>query len=647
MKARCASRSYLHLISKQRKWRGVPSTTQLIQGTMQAFLQITKDYAISPSDRAFMAHGIKVHANLEAMDDELSLLEQSFNMCRCLDCGKEFDGDYTKDKILCPFSQSDNLDSAQEITGMADFLEEEKGVIILGDRKTSGSYKVAKALGFKVVNEPTGEVFKSGKRKGEPKYRKVLERKEEHIDREEWELQLNRYRLEFERRGFFPNKLMIECIVRDGNTYIARGRGIFRNVYYFEINRLPDGYIRGYFERKRQALLQALRQGYQKEICTAKENWDGLKCAKYCEVAEFCPYGKFLKQEKEVEDMAIKGLSEVRRLPRLGKIRLGIKEKKQGGVEYPKEVDYFILDPQTPSELENKKLVEEFQKRYGDKPKQIPIMIPIGDIDVVFPQFYKRYGKTTMLQCKGDGETAVCSSQEFTEGLNVVDKTETGLPIVECKGADCPYFKNRKCARVATLQVLLPEMPGSGVWQVSTGSWNSIVNLNSCLDYVKQMTGRFQMLPLVLERREQFIQQKDGTKGRRHYILHINLNISLTDLQKYAQIDSTKIMLSLPAPEESKEDILFAENEVVDVEAAPEQEPAKDYQLDKEPPQNGMQPIKAPMARKIKAIAEANRWELDKDLIPYIREIYGVERIEDIPEKYGETVYNYIRNNPN
>lgn len=38
----------------------------------------------------------------------------------------------------------------------------------------------------------------------------------------------------------------------------------------------------------------------------------------------------------------IKGLSNVRRLPRLGKIRLGVKRQKEGGKVYPVEVDHFI-----------------------------------------------------------------------------------------------------------------------------------------------------------------------------------------------------------------------------------------------------------------------------------------------------------------
>ena len=38
----------------------------------------------------------------------------------------------------------------------------------------------------------------------------------------------------------------------------------------------------------------------------------------------------------------IPGLSDRRRLPRLGSIRLGIKVKNKKGIEYPKETEYFV-----------------------------------------------------------------------------------------------------------------------------------------------------------------------------------------------------------------------------------------------------------------------------------------------------------------
>jgi len=540
MGSRCATRSYLQLVRRERPWTGKPSTTQDIQGTMCAFLKLTRDYAIRPDLRAFMIHGTKGHGNLEAADDECSLLEE------------RFDGDNT------------------EVTGIADVLEVENGHSILVDYKTSGSFKVAKALGFYVDEETidTGEVYKSGKRKGEPKLKtiKTLKRDVSKEDRWEWEMQLNKYRMEFEKRGFQIDRLKIQCIVRDGNTYIARSRGVFRNVYYFDINRIPDADVTTYFEMKTNALLRALEQGFWDDTCTAQECWDGLKCQSYCEVAEYCKYGKYLTREKENNDMAIKGLSEVRRLPRLGKIRLGIKKTAASGAEYPSEVDYFILDPQTPSELENEKIKQEFVKLYGDNPKAINVMFPVADPGVYFPQFYKRYGSATSLKCKGDGETANCATEEFAKGLKVLRKDELGLPVVECKGRDCIYY-GKECSEVGTLQILLPELPGAGVWQITTGSYNSIVNLNSCIDYIIAVCGRAHMIPLTLERRKQETAH-DGKKST-HYILHINMDFKLVDLQKYAMIEPTKMMLELPAPESDKEDILYRENTVINTEPVP------------------------------------------------------------------------------
>jgi len=345
--------------------------------------------------------------------------------------------------------------------------------------------------------------------------------------------------------------------VRDGNTYIARSRGVFRNIYYFNILILPDEEVLKYFEGKRQALFQALELGEWKTPCNAKENWDGVKCASYCEVSEFCSYGKYLHREKQKEEEMIKNLSEIRRLPRAGKIRLGIKKVTDKGVEYPAEVDYFILAPQTPSELENQKLIDEFHRLYGEQPKSISIMFPLSDPAVVFPQFYKRYGKSTSLQCKGDGEIAYCATEEFAIALERLPVKGDELPGIKvaCKGRECFYYQNKQCSEVATLQVLLPELAGSGVWQITTGSYNSIVNLNSCFDYIRAIAGRFHMIPLKLERREQETQHEG--KMRKHYILHIDMAVKLVDLQKYAQIDSTRILLELPAPEQEKEDIVY------------------------------------------------------------------------------------------
>jgi hypothetical protein len=60
----------------------------------------------------------------------------------------------------------------------------------------------------------------------------------------------------------------------------------------------------------------------------------------------------------------IKGLSEQRQMPRLGKIRTGVKvANKSGNGEHPESVDYFVLR-------------DELKEVFGDKPKSLPIMFP-------------------------------------------------------------------------------------------------------------------------------------------------------------------------------------------------------------------------------------------------------------------------------
>lgn len=98
----------------------------------------------------------------------------------------------------------------------------------------------------------------------------------------------------------------------------------------------------------------------------------------------------------------IKGLSERRRLPRLGKIHLGVKKTKKSGnrqVEYPSETDYFVVPP-------------EVAAGFGEKPKALKIMFPVENAEVFFQQWYKMYGSAAALKCKGDGETGTAVDEK-------------------------------------------------------------------------------------------------------------------------------------------------------------------------------------------------------------------------------------------
>ncbi|HHV62348.1 MAG TPA: hypothetical protein GXX51_06890 [Firmicutes bacterium] len=198
--------------------------------------------------------------------------------------------------------------------------------------------------------------------------------------------------------------------------------------------------------------------------------------------------------------MPIKGLSEVRRLPRIGKVRLGIKETSQkSGNEFPRPVDYFVVNAdQTTSEA----AAEAFHRVYGDKPRELDIMFPVEDRDKFFAQFYRRYGSGTGLLCKGDGETAMELNRETGE-----------IQEIECNPTECEWVQKGHCRPVGTLQFLLYKVPGLGVWQIDTSSYNSIINLNSAIDFVRALTGgRIAMIPLKLVIRPKEVQVEGKKK---------------------------------------------------------------------------------------------------------------------------------------
>lgn len=95
----------------------------------------------------------------------------------------------------------------------------------------------------------------------------------------------------------------------------------------------------------------------------------------------------------------IKGISDRRRLPRLGKIRLGIKVKSEkSDTEYPKETDYFVCPPE---------VIEAYENEYPDgEIRELDVMFPTNRVDMIFPQAYKWYGSTKGLKCIGNNEVA-------------------------------------------------------------------------------------------------------------------------------------------------------------------------------------------------------------------------------------------------
>lgn len=223
--------------------------------------------------------------------------------------------------------------------------------------------------------------------------------------------------------------------------------------------------------------------------------------------------------------MPIAGLSGQRRLPRDGKIKLGVKVTKPGRngnkIEYPVQTKYFVVpDP--------------IKEIYGAEPTEIDIMFPSEEMELIFPQYYKCYGSVG-LKCKGDGEKAMTMAKG-----QLIEKLCTPLDL-ECI--------KQGCKPVATLKVLLPKVPGFGVWDFNTSSYNSIVNLNTCIDTIRLMTGgRVSFIPLKLKYEPHmgtvYDEKKDMQFQKEVYVMSITISDTIEDFYN---------KFRLPDPRENKQ----------------------------------------------------------------------------------------------
>ncbi len=264
----------------------------------------------------------------------------------------------------------------------------------------------------------------------------------------------------------------------------------------------------------------------------------------------------------------IKGLSETRRLPRLGKIHLGIKKTKVVNgreVEYPSAVDYFVFPEDNP-------LYDELIKVFEKKPKELRILIPLDDEERWASQYYRCYSRTRGLICKGDGETAIRMVDMRTGALANRDSTEVVMKEVPCQGRDCPDYEEQ-CREIMNLQFLLPEVPGLGVWQIDTSSINSIRNINSAAELVKRIYGRVSMIPLLLTIEPQEVQDSEGKK-RIVKILNLRTNRTLLEMMETITKPTPEMIAmgetELPVPDDEVPEMVIpqVQEEKVSQEAA-------------------------------------------------------------------------------
>lgn len=248
--------------------------------------------------------------------------------------------------------------------------------------------------------------------------------------------------------------------------------------------------------------------------------------------------------------MPIEGVSEVVRIPRLGKIRLGMKVETPGKTPYPKALDYFNCPP-------------EVQEVFGEKPTELEIMFPVEEPEVFAQQWLRAYSLTQGLICIGDGVTSRRKIDLATGGIAGRETSDwEWKEALPCDPQECPEYGQKKCRRVMNLQFLLPRVKGLGVWQIDTTSFYSIVNINSMIKLVKNLCGHISFVPLTLCLGPIEVTPPGMTKKTVH-VMHIKQEVKLVELLQAAQKTPARLIMPEPEVAEPPED-LFPEEVIVE-----------------------------------------------------------------------------------
>jgi hypothetical protein len=277
----------------------------------------------------------------------------------------------------------------------------------------------------------------------------------------------------------------------------------------------------------------------------------------------------------------IKGITSIYRPQRQGKIHLGIKKQSSSGKDYPAEVDYFVL-----------KDAPEVAEHYPDKPKELHVMLPSSRfeknfadyLERVFPQNLKRY-RASGLMCKGDGEAAVCVNVESGE--------------LEERPCPCEFLESGECKRIGIFRFRIQEIPTFNIYQITTSSFNSIVNINSFIRDLAEhcmVSGiDISSVKLALRREEQEVQrlEKGKTTKSKHHIMILDLDRrhykSIEDVRRLALPQAQAKPKALPPPAEDRDDLFFPTD--AEAGAGDEAEPTEQNEATDDDFPNGHDPL--------------------------------------------------------
>lgn len=248
------------------------SVTELITGTRETYLKKTTDYSVDPQARLAALLGTGLHAIHE--DHAYGNISSEVRLY-----GEHCSGKYDLYGAV--------LDDANTVA----------------DIKTASAVKISRALGFYRAEVLTGETYKTGPRKGQPKTRKEWRTDGvRHIL--DWAVQLDAYRMLLEAEGLPVSNMVVQAIVRDWGARAASEQNLDRAAFIITVNKISISWIQRYLNLKSVFLELALKHGITPPPCRPRERWAGdRKCRDFCDVSDYCDYRPKKEEQHDNEEL--------------------------------------------------------------------------------------------------------------------------------------------------------------------------------------------------------------------------------------------------------------------------------------------------------------------------------------------------------
>lgn len=181
-------------------------------------------------------------------------------------------------------------------------------------------------------------------------------------------------------------------------------------------------------------------------------------------------------------------LPPMERFPRVGKIRLGEQVPTKSGASLrPSKLDYFRVEAEE-SGVTSAESAASFHEVYGEQPRTLRCVLPGPTPESVFEGAFRLYGQSKLKRLC-DGTT--CDERTATGGW-------TEHPCI-CNARAYPGDHKDRCKLTWSLQVLLPDVQGVGVWQIDTGSEISVRRVSAWLRMMHTLQGDLSLTEFHLD----------------------------------------------------------------------------------------------------------------------------------------------------